>query len=176
MSVFPIAIRKKSMLHRQGTKEYHQVLVVTGDDRAMLIQRWGKKNTWGDMKTEVFRDVGQASAAFEAKDREKRSGRGGYENDASRDTIVECNDEAEFRAKLGRQYFFKAGANNLDFIVPGIDTEGVEFVTPSEFEEVAPGRVVRKGYQPRHTFTDFEKPHVPTVEEQVADNPDWGMF
>lgn len=176
MSVFPIAIRKKSMLHQQGTKEYHQVLVVTGDNRGMLMQRWGKKGAWGQMSTEVFRDVGQATAAFENKDREKRSGRSGYRHDPARDTIVECNDEAEFRAKLGRQYFFQAGANNLDFIVPGIDTTGVETVTPAEFEEVAPGRVVKKGYQPKHEFKDFVEPPKPTVEDQIAENPNWGMF
>jgi predicted DNA-binding WGR domain protein len=174
MPVYPIALRKKSMLHRQGTKEYHQVLITNGEGRALLIQRWGRKNAEGTMDFDTFSDSGTAVRAFDQKDREKRAR--GYDHDPARDTIVECADEAEFRRKLGRMYLFKAGAANLDFISPGIDTTGVEEADPYPFETTRDGRVVRKGFQPKHTFTDFVEPAQPSVEEQVAENELWGMF
>jgi predicted DNA-binding WGR domain protein len=173
MPVYPIALRKKSMLHRQGTKEYHQVLITNGEGKAVLIQRWGKRNTEGQMSVQTYDDAYQAVGMFDAKDRDKK--RNGYEHDPARDTIVECKDEAEFRKKLGHIYLHKLGVANLEHIAPGADTSNVKDPEPPpQFD--ANGKVVRKGYQPKHTFTDFVEPAKPTVAEEVAQNENWGMW
>lgn len=173
MPVYPIALRKKSMLHRQGSKEYHQVLITNGEGRAVLIQRWGKKGAEGQMSVEAFDGTERAVEKFDAKDRDKR--RNGYEHDPARDTISECVDEAEFRRKLGPVYLHKLGPKNLEHIAPGADASNVKDPDPpTEFD--SNGRVVRKGYQPKHTFTDFVEPPKPTVEDHVRENENWGLF
>lgn len=173
MPIYPIALRKKSMLHRQGTKEYHQVLITNGEGRALLINRWGKKNTEGQMKVDVFQDVGQAIEMFDAKDRDKK--RNGYDHDPARDAIVQAEDEAEFRKKLGVLYLAKLGADNLEHIAPGADTTGVRAPDPlPEFDRE--GKIVRKGYQPRNKFTDFIEPAGPSVADEVAHNENWGSW
>lgn len=173
MTTYPIALRKKSMIHRQGTKEYHQVLITNGDGKALLIQRWGKRNTEGQMQVVAYNTTGAAVSEFDKKDRQKRSN--GYEHDSSRDTIVECADEFEFRKKLGHIYLHKLGPKNLEHIAPGADTSNVvDAEEPPVFDPN--GRVVRKGYEPRHKFTDFVEPPKPTVESQVAENENWGLW
>lgn len=173
MPVYPIALRKKSMLHRQGTKEYHQVLITNGEGKAVLIQRWGKRNTEGQMSVEAFHGTERAVEKFDHKDRDKR--RNGYEHDPSRDTIVECKDETEFRKKLGHIYLHKLGPANLEHIAPGADTSNVKDPEPPpEFDRN--GRVVRKGYEPKHKFDGFVEPPKPTVEQQVAENENWGLW
>ncbi|MCP1540031.1 WGR domain-containing protein [Methylorubrum extorquens] len=175
MTVYPIAIRKKSMLHRQGTKEYHQVLIVNGEGRAVLVQRWGKKNTTGQMKVETFERSEMAVTSFEMKDSEKRSHRGGYEHDAGRDNLIECANAAEFAKALGPHLRFNMGAANLLHVAPDLDVSGVKEPDPvPEFDR--DGKVVRKGYQPKHVFKDFVDPAAPTVEEEVAANPNWGSW
>ncbi|UIN38314.1 WGR domain-containing protein [Methylobacterium oryzae] len=173
MPVYPIALRKKSMLHRQGTKEYHQVLIVNGEGRAVVIQRWGKKNAEGQMRVDAFHHSDAAVAEFESKDRDKK--RNGYEHDPARDTIVQCDDEADFRKKLGILYLSKLGPDNLEHIAPGADTTGVRTPDPQpEFDR--DGKIVRKGYQPRHKFTDFVEPAGPSVADEVAHNENWGTW
>lgn len=168
MSVFPIIVRKVTMKHRTHEKDYHQVLICTNDDRSLVINRWGKRGAKGQLEFNRHADPASAVAGFETKQSTKR--RDGYVHESSADKIFETHDEAELRKAIGLLYWGEM-KSELEWLVPGIDTAGAKDPDlPTWAEE--DGKLVHKGYQPKHKFIEAE----PTVEDQIADNANWGMF
>lgn len=169
MSAYPIVVRKITMKHRTHEKDYHQVLIVTQDKRCIVINRWGKRGQKGQLEQTRYPEPKSAVAAFDGKRRTKN--KDGYVYEPSVDKSVECNDEAEFRKVLGLLYWGEM-KSNLEWLVPGIDTTGSKDPDLPQWEEGADGKLVHKGYQPKHPYKEPE----PTVEDKVAENENWGAW
>ncbi|AMB48234.1 WGR domain-containing protein [Methylobacterium sp. AMS5] len=167
--VYPIAVRKLTMQHRTHEKDYHQVLICTNEGRSVVINRWGKRGAKGQMEIKRFGTIKEATAALESKNRDKQ--KGGYVHDRSKDNLVQCNDEAEFKKAVGTLYWFEM-KSDLVFLVPNIPTDGMKDPDLPTWEPDGNGGIVHKGYQPKHKYVEPE----PTVEEKVAENELWGSW
>ena len=167
MSIYPITVRKVTLGHRQGTKEYHLALIETDDGRAVLINRWGKVGQWGQMAIEAG-TADECGRALQQK-RNEKEGRG-YGYDPTKDKTAKSLDLPSFKKVLGDGYFYKLGAH-MKHLDPDADATGVREPVESEYEDEA-GRLVHKGYQPKHTPKIVE----PTPAEINAGNPDWGTW
>lgn len=161
-----ILIRKVSMQHRGGTKEYHLLSVRnTTTGKAILVTRWGKTGTWGQMKTEKGTET-DVSRAFDAKFDEK-SGRG-YRITNEKNASAANADEAQHI--IGITYWPQIGAANLEHVLPGVDTTGVREAKPATWKETKDGKWERDD-KPEHSM--------PTKEDEIAEakaNPNWGLF
>lgn len=161
-----IAVRKVSMSHRSGTKEYHLLLIVNADEgTGILVSRWGKAGTWGQMKSEK----GSASdclRAFNAKQYEKES-RGYRSSFDKSEQFVSADDAKPF---IGMTYWPQIGAANLQHVFPGVDTSGVREAKPAVWKEKEGGGWERDE-KPEHSM--------PSKEDEIAEakaNPNWGLF
>ncbi|TXN07935.1 WGR domain-containing protein [Methylobacterium sp. WL103] len=169
MSAYPIVIRKITMKHRTHEKDYHQVLIVTDDERCLVVNRWGKRGQKGQMEFHRFSNPKLAVEALNAKRSTKE--RGGYVYDQRADLSKDADDEDAFRKALGLIYW-TGMKSELEWLVPGIDTAGAKDPDLPTWEEGADGKMVHKGYQPKHKFVEAE----PTVEQKVAENENWGAW
>lgn len=133
MSVYPISVHTVSMDHKGGTKSYHLVRLVTNDGKSVVVNRWGKKGVFGDIKVHHFRSGEERVGvnAFDKKYREKTSN--GYET--VRDDEVYPKDETELRRALGRTLFIALGATTVSFIDPDIDVSGLRDAKRADYDE-----------------------------------------
>lgn len=159
-------INKVSMRHRGGSKEYH-LLAVTNHDtgKGVIVNRWGKVGSWGQMKTERKTATRVNNMLFD-KIREKEAR--GYISTSTNN--YECKSVEEARSTLGVQYWAQMGALNLDHVFPGIDTTGVREAKPTVWKELPSGKFVADD-TPLHSM--------PSAEEELAEkksNPNWGLF
>lgn len=169
--MFPMTVVKQSRRAKSssGGKEYHLVLISSPSDRskALVIKRWGKAGKWGAMDV-MTGSYDQVRREYDEKWREKFNGE--Y-REVVKDETKTVHDEVELRIALGPQYVATMGASNLQFLLPGADTKGVRDPDNPEFEKRADG-TWRKKERPPRIIPDPE----PTLEEQIAANPMWGMF
>lgn len=161
-----ITIRKLSMQHRGGTKEYHLLLVANSENgKGLLVSRWGKTGAWGQMKTEKGTES-DATRAFHAKFDEKSTR--GYRTTADKTDGVHTYEEA---AKIiGMTYWPQLGAHNLEHVFPGVDTAGVREAKPATWKETKDGKWERDD-KPEHSM--------PSKDDELAEaksNPNWGLF
>ncbi len=166
MSTFPIKVTRISAIHVGGTKEYNTVYIQTADDRVMLIKRWGRVKTFGQVKIETFHDVYAGRRAYDGIFSAKFGNE--YTRDR-RDKSVECKDETELKRELGPQYCASLGANNLTWLVPGADTAGVREPDTDEWVKGEDGRMTRVTHPKL----------IPIEEEPVAplsNDPVWGSW
>lgn len=168
--IYPIKIERMTLAYEQGrsAKEYHIVQINMANGRSVVITRWGRKGSWGQMLAAPFDKFEGACHFADEKRRDKQNK--GYRVTSS--GAVDCVDEYKFRSVLGPQYVTNIGPDILKFILGDeVDTTGVRMRENPEFEQTADGRWVRKE-KPLNTIKDPE----PTLEEQVSRNPLWGMF
>jgi len=172
MSVFPITIIRESLRHRQGTKAYHLLRIMTASGPALTINRWGKTEAWGEIQIVRHDSMAQATTAYNQEKREKE-GRGYSVYMMARSD--NADDFEEFKKVLGPQYFSQLGVDNLRHLSPDFDTTGVR-EPPLETEWVKD----EKTGKVRPAGIDTSKYHVPepepTVEDKRVKNPMWGMF
>jgi predicted DNA-binding WGR domain protein len=160
-----IQVRKVSLRHRGGTKEYHLLCVVNDSiGHGIVVNRWGKTGAWGQMKTE--RDDGKKSFnSFLAKLQEKEArGYSIYKDEAN---SYDTNEAA--KSAIGMAYWPQLGAANILHVMPGIDTSGVREAEPVTWKEEN-GKFVPDD-KPKHSM--------PSPEEELAEkkaNPNWGLF
>lgn len=169
--IYPISIQRRTLSFEQGrsSKEYHIIYIETAGGRALVINRWGRKGSWGQMQVFAFSKLTEAASYAAEKEREKIGK--GYSVSAVPPVQV-CADEYDFRMRLGPQYIANLNPDNLRFLLgEDVDTTGVRERENPEFEQTPDGRWVRKE-KPLNTIKDPE----PTVEEQVSRNPLWGLF
>jgi predicted DNA-binding WGR domain protein len=173
MSVYPIRVRKQSGRADSvsGGKDYHLVLIALADGRALFINRFGKRNTWGTgFHVERFETWAAADRAYQAKHREKLAK--AYD-EVLIDTAKQCATEGEFRKELGETYWNKIGKANLEWISPAIDTKGVREEKTVEFVEEN-GRM-KPVETPKRLIPEAPAP-VETMEDRAKSTPVWGMF
>lgn len=170
--MFPFKIRKVSLRHRGGTKEYHFVSIRSADPSkgpSLAIFRWGKAGSWGQLSFDRGNVFGVEDAC-EKKLREKE-GRG---YSVSKDATVEVNDLAALKTSLGVGYWGSLG-EHIDYLLPGAadaEKRGVRTPDPPRFDENGnPTGLARK---PK--LIEEPPEAEPTVEDRVAQNPNWGMF
>lgn len=160
---FPIQIRKITMDHRTGTKQYHLVLITSAsaDGVEVTLLRWGKTGAWGQVQAERGR------AAFIAKLREKQDR--GY--NVTKENIVDATDEADFKLKIGAGYLAHA-KDFYDQIIPGGDTTGMKAAKPIVFEKREDGSFTVKEDDARLIKESEED----KVRQKIGENPSWGSW
>lgn len=170
--MFPMTVKKQSgrAPSSSGGKDYHLILIVTADGRALYINRWGKAHQWGNgWLCEYYPSAFNALAAYEKKHREKLE-REYREHFIDSEKVA--NNEAELRKILGPQYVKAIGAPNWAQLVPGADVTGMkDGQHVAEWDEAAQ----RYKGRPRKLVEEVPEPPAP-VEERVASNPNWGIW
>jgi len=151
VSTYPIKVHSQSFDHRGGTKSYHLMLIETADNRAVFINRWGKKGQFGELQVKEFADVGAAWKEYERKERDKT--RNGYAPEGPpRDTVA--NVSSELAKTIGLAVFNKMGAKAVKHLDPSFDTTGMREAEPNRLDE--DGRL-----------TGADKPRTADVSEQL---------
>lgn len=151
-SPYPIVVTKTRLHFKSGSsdKEYHLVRIVCANGNAMLIKRWGKTATWGQM--DVL--TGTGTAATRDRIWNEKVGKG-YEQ--THHVTEEAQNYNEFSA-----------------LVPGY----LKKLTPEQIAHVlgdtAPDKGVREGFKP--TAPAEPPPPPPSEAERYAANPLWGAF
>lgn len=166
---FPMRIIKESArcpYSRGGGKDYHLVLIVATDDKAMLIRRYSKKGQWGSMFTQVG-SISQMQTVFDGIFKEKM--RGEYK-EMIQSTKKDVNNEREFKEALGAQYWAKIAPNELKFLSDEIDVTDCKAEKPVRWVKKEDGKFERVE---EHLLVE-EAPE--PVEARVDENPTWGMF
>lgn len=161
-----ISIRKVSLRHRSGTKEYHLLLIQNGHTgTGVLVNRWGKAGAWGQMKTEKG-STNDCAKNYSAKLHEKESR--GY--NIYSDKHENFSDAESAKGFIGVTYWPQIGPDNLLHVFPGIDVSGVREVKPANWKETKDGKWERDD-KPEHSM--------PSKEDEIAEakaNPNWGLF
>jgi hypothetical protein len=168
--MFPMTVIKKSARAQSvsGGKEYHLVLVLTSDSgKALYIERFGKAGKFGSLKVQATTQS-HAQSLFDKKYREKFEGE--Y-RDHFRDDNLVINDETALKKALGTQYLAQMSPADLKFILPGINTAGARAPEEVEFEQQKDGTFKKKDKKPIPLPEE-----VLTPEQQIENNPMWGMF
>lgn len=172
MSVYPITISKTTMGYTYGRsdKQYHVLVLHNADGRAVLINRWGKRGSWGKLDVQQYNSDDEAYKTAQKLTGYKISSRG-YTIEA--ENTVECNDARKLIDALGPQYYYNIGCEALKWLDPDISVSGVkppESLSPV-FVQDKNGRWVPEPRPPR-----MPAELVPTPEPIVEKNPMWGLF
>lgn len=177
MSVYPITIRFISMEHKGGTKSYNLAHIVAADSRSVVVNRWGKTGTFGDIKASHFRkeEYGKADKALTAKYREKLGN--GYAE--TNDRFVSASDETELRRALGRMLFIKLGASTIKWLDPNIDVSGLKDAEHPSYDEDGYKVDNARRVDPRELERQLEAQKRAETEAAAAEMkslPTYGMF
>jgi hypothetical protein len=169
MSAYPVTIKKQSgRAHSSsGGKDYHLILIQTSRNNSITIFRWGKKDAWGvgfEVKRHNSRDG--AESAYRAKFAEKL---GGEFKDHFVDKQVICHNEDGLKKALG-PYFFKMKPEDLEWLVPGIDTSGAKEQKAVVFEQRRDGSFAAT--EERKLVEEAVEP----VAARILENPAWGTW
>lgn len=161
-----VVFRRITAVHRGRTKTYQLTIITTDTGRGMLIKRWGKVGTFGQMSVEVG-DARSIRHQFDAKYREKFDGE--YTVDLD-DELTKVTSVDELKRVLTLPVWYKLGAANIAFLFPEEDTTDVRAPEEIKWMKVDDRYVVEP------------KPPMPmpvkeeTIEDKVAANPLWGAF
>lgn len=134
MSTYPITVSTVNLKHRGGTKFYTFLLAQTADGKGLLIKRYGKVGTFGQIIEERYDTYKGAEKAFEKTFDEKTSGRKGYEVDgATRELTV--SGPGDLLTVFGRMLWPKLSAATVKHLDPSYDTTGRREPDPPRFGE-----------------------------------------
>ncbi len=166
---YPLQVIRQSgrAASRSGGKDYHLVKITSvRGDGAMIIHRWGRKDTWdGGWNVERHDNCAEATRAYERKWKEKL---GKQYSDHFLDTTTLCANAEQLRKALGAN-FFKLGTDHLLWLDPDIDTSGARATLESESlddETYAPPA--------RRLVDESEAPKESTAAKAL--DPNWGLF
>lgn len=125
MSEFPITIESVSLRHNNGLKGYHVKLIKTNQDKALVVLRFGKTGTYGQLKIERYDATEEADSFFTRKISERMSKGYSIKTDCDPGLIITCENIDEFSKKIGRATMPKIGASNLKHIFPDMDVSRI---------------------------------------------------
>lgn len=162
---FPVTVEKTRLEHNAGTKAYFIVVITTSSGRSLVINRWGKVGTWGQMKVERFEKILDAKKTAALKHGQKIGN--GYILEKTEKRTAENEDD--LKRVLG-SYWPYMGRDNLLWLELDVDVSEVRDPVSTEWEKKN-GRYVPKDPK-RRMIEEPEK----SVEEKIADNSNWGMF
>ncbi|MBO6511881.1 MAG: WGR domain-containing protein [Roseibium sp.] len=123
MSVYPVEIRKNRLRAQGrggGTKDYVVITLTSQEDHTLLIKRWGKTGSMGQMSCETHATY--ATATKEAGNLINSKTKRGYSLVDT--TSSKAADEAELKKVLGLGTWSKIDPAHLKFIDPDFDTTG----------------------------------------------------
>jgi hypothetical protein len=174
-TIFPIRVKKESgrTPPHIGNKDYHLVLIETNDERALVINRFGRARTWGQMQVQRNDIADNGRKFYDLKRRQKLKGDYTVEIAPLKQTF--CKDAKELRAALGEQYWNNIGSGHLAWLIPGVDTKGVREDADDSVTETEAGFGKRVKEEKRRIIP--EEPKVEeSAEQRATTNPIWGMF
>lgn len=180
--VYPIQIESVSLDHSGGTKSYHAKKLVAQSGKSLVIFRWGKTGTFGDIQVFEFDTASEADKAFEKKLASKMSN--GYAISPRHDPKpVKADDFEELRALMGRAMMSKIGASNLKYIDPTADTTGMREVELPRLDEegrinweAVTERSLRLEEEKRKAREEIAARERAEAESAYSNNPIWGAF
>lgn len=173
MIVYPAEVYKVYLEHQGGTKFYELTRVVMGNEASLVIRRFGKVKTFGEVIVTRFSNLTAADKEFSKLFKEKTSGRKGYK--LSRDVEQDAVDLNELRILVGRGLFAKLSPEDLKHIDPAIDTSGVRDTDKPRYSEDGE----YKGEHRRMveiTEEMMERERQEQVKELAKMNPLYGRF
>lgn len=121
---YPISIESMVLEHKGGTKSY-RVTVIESERVHMVVCRWGKVGTVGQIKVDTFNSTDKFDEFAEQKIREKFAR--GYQVDPRVDPKPQSvSNFSALRAALGRPLMSQLGPNDLLAIDPNAEVKGVK--------------------------------------------------
>lgn len=175
MGVYPLQIRKVTWPHKGGTKEYHlHEIVDLANNRSVLIKRWGKVGSFGQIKVE-YGDIAAMSEIVIAITRDKRAN--GYDISTKMEER-EATSFADLPGKVGRALFPKIGKEALSFIDPDADVSGMREADQPDFDEDG-NRLAKAARVPSPTYEQLEvAAAIEREKERKLDenHPNFGLF
>lgn len=172
MSGQKYVLKRTSLKHRGGTKEYHLVLIVTPQQTGILIRRFGKVGAFGEVMVEQFNNALVAEANYCQLLLKKTAERKGYSKTVSNST--EC-DFDELQKRIGRPLWAKLSPANIRFLNADADVTGVREPDPPRFDEE--GRWLGNPEPRKADLTaEIEAAKAARLEELRQKNPLYGRF
>lgn len=174
MSTYPIKVSSLSLDHKGGTKSYHISVIETADGRAVFVYRWGKANTFGELKT-INGDAPSAWRHWKAKEQDKT--RGGY-YPRSNTRVAKAASSADLSKTLGIQLFHKIGKDAIAHLDPTFDTSKLrEADEPkSEDGELKHTKDTARKADISKELAQMRAEEAAKTEKVYADNPMFGRF
>jgi predicted DNA-binding WGR domain protein len=167
-AAFPITVVKQTLEHRTHEKDYHQVLIRRPDGRSLLVQRWGRRGSFGQMQVLALPDALSSDLAYREKLREKESR--GYEPQPVRLFTVATENELK---KMLATVWLKLGADNIKHLLPDASTDAVRDPPPvAEWGTDKDGKPVLLNPVKPKAVKETE----PTIADRVAVDPEWGAW
>lgn len=171
MSVYPICITKTTMGYTAGRsdKQYHVLCLWNQDGHGVLLNRYGKRGSWGKLLVHNYDDELEARRE-NRKIIEQKDGHG-YRIEAQ--TTYTCKDSDQLINVLGPQYYYNMGGDALRWLDPDISVSGVkspESLSPS-FKQNKEGLWVPDPSAPSVSVEPEQTP-----EQIVERQPMWGLF
>ncbi len=174
MSVYPITSKTISYNHQGGTKSYHLHLIQAANGNCVVINRWGKTGSVGEMKIATFDSPIKAQRAFDKKETEK--GRNGYRQvGPARETSAK--DASELVKAVGNVYFNKIGASAVRHLDPDFDTTGMRENDDPRWDEE--GRAIdsaRRAQIDNELQEEMKRAEAQKVASAYASNDLYGRF
>lgn len=170
-------VSRRTLLHAQGTKEYHLLSVVNNKTgRALVVFRWGKKGSWGQMQVQTG-TISAIRKLYQEKTHEKEKGRYNQTND----TAIKAETDADVKRLVTPPYWAKLGSDNIKYVMPDADVTGIEEPQVVEFDEELDGKFKVKHRIKEHP--DFVEDEAVKAQRQLEEaknrqkaDPLWGMF
>ncbi len=162
--------------HRSN-KFYHATLVVSQNQNAIIVRRWGKIGSPGELKIEKFAIQKKAESEFEKLVRSKLGK--GYTTKSS--NIKQINAQDELRLAFGPGLWPRLPGSALEHILPGIDITGRRELSPPRYDEN--GKYLGEPPPRVYSKTEIEKARQAQAAAEreetartYASNPRFGLF
>jgi predicted DNA-binding WGR domain protein len=121
---YPIDFTQIALAYSDGNRSnkfYNVSLIAAANGMAIMVRRWGKAGTPGEMKIERFAIPKKAEAEFE-KLVEQKISRSGYQ--VKSNDIKRVDDEAQLRMALGPAVWPRIPGPDLLHVFPTMDVTG----------------------------------------------------
>ncbi|WP_276122587.1 WGR domain-containing protein [Pararhizobium qamdonense] len=115
----------------RSNKHYNATLLIAPNGMSILVKRWGKIGSIGEMKVEKFAIQKKAESEFE-KIVQSKLGKG-YETRSH--NMKQINAEGELRMAFGPAVWPKLPGSALEHVLPGFDTAGRKELGETRFDE-----------------------------------------
>jgi len=163
-----VTVRRRTLDHISGSKQYHIVTITNpSNGKGISIMRWGRTRRWGQVKVETGW-IRKIQISVENKIAEKITRSYTPKHDLWREDL----DEKQAREFLGAQYLREITPMQWKTLFPHSDCEGLRDNPPSY--RIGAGATTEITATVRD---EEEAPQpVPTIDQRVAENENWGLF
>lgn len=128
---YPMNVRRVDFVHKGGTKAYHLLSIINATGQGVLVKRWGKVSSFGQIKVELYLNAMTTENALEAALRERSSR--GYKVLADVSSVP--LRLGELKAQVSGPVWAKLGATAVKHLDPSVDTTGMRLADEPDRDE-----------------------------------------